>query len=107
MENRQEHGALLEERLGRGVASSKWIALHPKAIVEHLIMEKSDHCPIMLRTLGEQEAGPQPFRFFKAWIGDPSSYLVVQAWNSVPNVGMMCHRLTESVIYFTGFEALE
>lgn len=99
-ENRQEHGALLEERLDRGVACSKWIALHPKAIVEHLIMEKSYHCPIMLRTFGEQEVGPQLFRFLKAWIGDPFNYSIIQkAWNFAPNIGMMCHCLTKSLLF--------
>lgn len=51
--NGQEGLALIKERLDRAVVNDYWILHFPKATMEHLEMEMSDHCPILLHKDGE------------------------------------------------------
>lgn len=82
-----KHGlALIKERLDRAVADERWVIKFPKATEEHLTMELSDHCPIMVSTGGRIPFVRRPFRFVKAWASDKSSFKVVEnAWKRLEN----------------------
>ncbi|KAH1074289.1 hypothetical protein J1N35_026617 [Gossypium stocksii] len=84
----------IRERLDRGVASCDWLDLFPYYQVEHLSHAFSDHCPLLLDTMGkqrvEQVKGRRRFRFEAKWCLDSSFEEVVKnKWNSlsgsVPN----------------------
>lgn len=47
-DNCQSGQALIRERLNRALANRDWLSLNPKTIVEHLLFEASDHCPILI-----------------------------------------------------------
>lgn len=68
------------------------------AINKHLQGEESDHVPILLCLNSKENKANRPFRFFQAWISNPSCCTVVKkAWSSDHNRGMHCHRLNRSL----------
>ena len=63
-------------------------------MVEHLNLEESDHCPILIKTKGKKVFSRRPFRFLHAWISDNSSFQVINsAWNKEVKGGMESHKL--------------
>ncbi|KAF3455134.1 hypothetical protein FNV43_RR05582 [Rhamnella rubrinervis] len=71
-----------------------WISLYPSALLINLILELSDHNPILLISKGKREAGIRPFRYFKAWFMDKSCFGVVKnAWNGATAGGMEAHKI--------------
>lgn len=44
--------ALIRERKDKTLANHPWITFYPKAMVEHLNLECSDHCLILVCTKG-------------------------------------------------------
>ncbi|KAA3467662.1 reverse transcriptase [Gossypium australe] len=55
------------ERLDRGVANEKWMAMFPEITIQHLIHSFFDHCPLLVNTKkAEQWVKEKAFRF-KAW----------------------------------------
>ncbi|CAN1255306.1 hypothetical protein LINPERPRIM_LOCUS8934, partial [Linum perenne] len=59
----------LKERLDRSMCNADWMTLFPEAT--HLERLKSDHRPILVRTLHSDryDRRPRPFRFNAAWLG--------------------------------------
>ena len=93
-ENKQQGIALIKERLDRAVASRSWIHRFPQAVVEHLPLEESDHCPIVIKSEGATKTSKHPFRFLQAWVSDASSRQVVDsAWNMEVKGGMESHKI--------------
>lgn len=64
--NKQEGSVSIRKRLDRAISYSGWLELFPKATVQHLNMEYSDHLPILLKTNGEEVTYNLPFRFIQA-----------------------------------------
>lgn len=69
------------ERLDRGVANGDWRVLLPRATIKHLLRVASDHAPLLLNTVGEQNSEPKPFCFEPFWTRDTSCAAVIEkAW---------------------------
>lgn len=49
-ENKREGIARIKERIDRAVACHLWMERYPEARVQHLQMEQSNHCPILIDT---------------------------------------------------------
>lgn len=45
-----------------------------EASVKHLLMEKFDHSPILLKMVGNEKEGSMPLRFISAWIKDKNKF---------------------------------
>ncbi|KAA3453417.1 reverse transcriptase [Gossypium australe] len=74
----------IRERLDRGVASNRWLELFLNARIEHLTHSFSDHCPILLNTLGEAKHDLlynfDNFLFEAKWCLDSSFENLVRGW---------------------------
>ncbi|KAA3476340.1 reverse transcriptase [Gossypium australe] len=73
----------IRERLDRGVATITWIDLFPRYQVNHLSHSFSDHCPILLDTMGmDSTRGPnsQNFRFEARWCLDSNFEALIRNW---------------------------
>ncbi|XP_050207309.1 uncharacterized protein LOC126656749 [Mercurialis annua] len=80
--NRRAGDQLIQIRLDRFLANSKWQELFLDWQVSHLARQQSDHCPIILCTKVEnQRIVSKPFRFEPMWMRqDGFDDCVVQAW---------------------------
>ncbi|CAN1750215.1 hypothetical protein LINPERHAP1_LOCUS3970 [Linum perenne] len=60
---------ILKERLDRCLGNAIWFNLFPYSTTYHIERLKSDHRPILVRTLklSSQNLNPRPFRFNAAW----------------------------------------
>lgn len=47
-QNNQDGNLFIRERLDRVMSCNKWVEIYPKAIVKHLLMDFSDHAPILI-----------------------------------------------------------
>ncbi|KAG8481936.1 hypothetical protein CXB51_026729 [Gossypium anomalum] len=78
----------IRERLDRGVATLNWFNLCPQYQLEHLTHSFSDHCPILLDTLGKKRASrikDKPFRFEAKWcLEDSLEEEIKRFWNDSP-----------------------
>ncbi|KAA3478879.1 reverse transcriptase [Gossypium australe] len=74
----------VKERLNRGVANDKWKCLFSTGTIHHLPQSLSDHCPLLLNTLGENTRGSTPqFKFEAWWILENSlEEEIKSSWNS-------------------------
>ncbi|GMJ10636.1 hypothetical protein HRI_004732800 [Hibiscus trionum] len=77
----------IRERLDRGLASPSWWSLFPDFTLRHLSHTISDHCPLLVDTMGN--VGPssdhtlQGFRFDANWLLEPDfEKIVEQSWNA-------------------------
>ena len=80
------------------MASPRWLQENPNASVQHLVMEESDHLPILITTDEQNIRARRPCIFFKAWTMDLSCQQVVrraQSEGSTP--GMAWHKLGKSI----------
>ncbi|CAN1157947.1 hypothetical protein LINPERHAP2_LOCUS21850 [Linum perenne] len=61
----------LKERLDRCLGNAIWFNLFLDSTTYHIERLKSDHRPILVRTLklSSQNLNPRPFRFNAAWFG--------------------------------------
>ncbi|KAL5571536.1 hypothetical protein UlMin_021133 [Ulmus minor] len=74
---------MVRSKLDRGMANSQWWDIFPRVSLRILPANSSDHCPLVLNTMGEDGFLKRPFRFEPMWVEDPRSYLVVQhSWLS-------------------------
>ncbi|GMI84947.1 hypothetical protein HRI_002164000 [Hibiscus trionum] len=56
----------VRERLDRALATPRWWNAHPLYCVKHLVHSTSDHCPVLIDTLGHATAhSRQPVSLFK------------------------------------------
>lgn len=75
----------LRERLDRGVANPAWLSLFPNFSLEHLNHSFSDHCPLLLNTMGRVlhkiSRSSSPFRFEAKWcLDDAFEEVVKRGW---------------------------
>ncbi|KAA3484076.1 reverse transcriptase [Gossypium australe] len=84
----------IRERLDRGVANPNWIEFFPNYQIEHLTHSFSDHCPLLLDTMGGSRMDMQhkgrKFRFEAKWCLESSFDGTIRRWwedysDSVPN----------------------
>ncbi|CAN1806118.1 hypothetical protein LINPERHAP1_LOCUS24559 [Linum perenne] len=61
----------LKESLDRCMGNAEWFKLFPDSTTYHIERLKSDHRPILVRTLNsaKHNLSPRPFRFNAAWFG--------------------------------------
>lgn len=75
---------IIRERLDRGVSPLSWVNLFPGYRLEHLSHSFSDHCPLLLDTLGmawnNQNGFAKAFRFETKWCLDSSFEGLVRKW---------------------------
>ena len=70
-------------RLDRVLCNQHWIALLPESFYKYLSISTSDHTPILLHLLPNQDAGPKQFRFFNYWMELSDFHITLnRAWNS-------------------------
>lgn len=64
------------------VHSNNWAIKFPKAGVNNMPIQDSDHSPILLDTVLEKDRLKFPFRFMEAWVRDPSCREVIrESWS--------------------------
>lgn len=72
--NKRGGNANIKERIDRGLASTNWRSLFPRATISHLPAIGSDHNPILMDTVGEICNYPKPFKFEKMWTTSQESF---------------------------------
>uniref|UniRef100_A0A803NV61 Reverse transcriptase domain-containing protein n=1 Tax=Cannabis sativa TaxID=3483 RepID=A0A803NV61_CANSA len=70
--NKRQLPDLVKERLDRVIGSTDWLIRFPKAGVKALPIRSSDHAPLVLDLLFDQDNYHKPFRFLDAWARDPT-----------------------------------
>ncbi|KAA3487437.1 reverse transcriptase [Gossypium australe] len=74
----------IRERLDRGVATLRWMELFPSYQVKHLSHSFSDHCPVLLNTMGgkwdNQQYRTKKFQFEAKWCLESSFEEMVRKW---------------------------
>ncbi|MBA0548825.1 hypothetical protein Golob_019897, partial [Gossypium lobatum] len=74
----------IRERLDHGVATLSLVNLFPGYQLEHLSYSFSDHCPLLLDSMGvvwnNQDSLVKPFRFEAKWCLDSSFEGMVKRW---------------------------
>ncbi|KAA3475478.1 reverse transcriptase [Gossypium australe] len=93
----------IRERLDRGVATLNWMEPFPSYQIEHLNHSFSDHCPLLLDTMGGRRIDLQykeiKFRFEAKWCLKSSFEGLIRRWwedssGSIPNkLEIMSHSL--------------
>lgn len=79
-DNKRSGLANIQERLERGMANPLWLQNHLNFKITHLTMITSDHCPVLLGTIGQQLHLSQPFRFEQCWTRElMCNYIIDQA----------------------------
>ncbi|GAU23029.1 hypothetical protein TSUD_336770 [Trifolium subterraneum] len=70
---------VIEERLDRAMANSKWLMNYPNAKLLNLLASHSDHSPILLQNSPMIRNGsPHSFRFENSWLKEDDIDLVVE-----------------------------
>ncbi|KAL4325692.1 hypothetical protein GQ457_11G004850 [Hibiscus cannabinus] len=79
----------LSQRLDRGICNDAWYDLFPNSEVFHLQRLGSDHCPVMIDTICQRNAGfSRPFRFLFAWNNHSDFQSMLKAsWNTNSSMG--------------------
>lgn len=91
--NKQEGSASIQRRLDKAILSTRLLKFFPRAMMQHLNMEYSDHLPILLKTNGEEETYNRPFRLVQAWVIHISNFQVMKnAWETGPAHGMESYK---------------
>lgn len=71
----------IRKRMDRGIANSQWTLLFPHAKIIHLLVNSSDHAPLLLNT-SWSENSPKPFKSEESWARELGSLeFVKKAWN--------------------------
>lgn len=90
--------ACIREKIDRAVVDQQWVTMFPKAEMEHLPIECSDHSMIFLRMEGPGQYNCISFQFIKAWVSDKSTFSVVEnVWEEDWNDEMESHQLWRSL----------
>ena len=98
--NQRQITELILERLDRCFANPSWRVLFPEAVVTHLPMVFSNHCPVLLELFKPPPAGlEKPFRFHTMWLYHPQFPEIVQrAWNFETNLPIAIKNFTASAM---------
>ena len=69
----------------------------PRVGLLHLVSSQSDHYPIILDTVIDQDHNVRPFQFFNAWFRDVScKHVIKQAWQT-QSWGSPLHQLVQKL----------
>ncbi|MCI25216.1 endonuclease/exonuclease/phosphatase family protein [Trifolium medium] len=81
LRSRGEHD-VVEERLDRAMETQSWLDLFPNSQLLNTVADRSDHSPIILKLLEQENNGyRRPFRFENAWLEEERLHEVVTtAW---------------------------
>lgn len=100
--NNHTGDGLIKQRIDRGFVDKDWLQSFPMALVTHLQMEASDHCPILIKTLMPENRGRRHFRFLQAWSTELSFFDIInKSWNKNLMHGMNCNKLFRSLKHTT------
>ena len=82
--NRRPGSAHTKQRLDRAMANRLWMKKFPASSMSHLFSHASDHLPILLKTMKDQQVrgrGTGGFRFEENWLlWDNCEEVVIEAW---------------------------
>jgi exonuclease III len=98
--NNRDANAFVTARLDRMMASSSWIEEFVGAVVTHLAVQKSDHCPLILDIPDglRVQRRKKIFRFEAMWVKDEQCRGVVeQAWGDVVGEGSLMFQVVEKL----------
>lgn len=87
-------------RLDRSLCGDMWRQTFPEATLIHLAHFHSDHCPILLQTMGTRSPGigRRPFRFHDAWMGHRDFNQFIQDhWNMKDTLDASLQHLAQSL----------
>ncbi|GMI71729.1 hypothetical protein HRI_000842200 [Hibiscus trionum] len=81
----------IRERLDRAVANQEWWSMHPSYCVTHLVHSISDHCPLLIDTVGHtialRRTSRDKFRFDANWVLEEEvDDLIKSAWGDLDHV---------------------
>uniref|UniRef100_A0A803NJ54 Endonuclease/exonuclease/phosphatase domain-containing protein n=1 Tax=Cannabis sativa TaxID=3483 RepID=A0A803NJ54_CANSA len=82
-QNTRSYSHHIRKQLDRAIADDQWCVSFPRVTVVHLPIYGSDHAPILLKVVGDNEKLLYPFQFLEVWstsmeCGD----IISRAWNS-------------------------
>lgn len=84
--NAGEGVELIQERLDRALASSRWLDILSQTQVTHLPFTHSDHFPLLMSLHDNNSGGPYPFRGKEAWsLHDDFKSFFVNHWSQHDN----------------------
>nr|XP_027071698.1 uncharacterized protein LOC113696490 [Coffea arabica] len=80
----------IRERLDRCLGSVGWVQKYENAAVEHIEIEASDHCLLLMDTKSKQRRAKRRFFFDQRWARDEASIAVIKrAWGLEQNGSRM------------------
>nr|XP_027120381.1 uncharacterized protein LOC113737334 [Coffea arabica] len=87
----------VKERLDRCLGSVGWVQVYEKVTCEHIGMEASDHCLLMVDTKPQQRNGRRRFFFDQRWAKDKATVPVIRtAWGKVQD-GSRMYKVTRKI----------
>ena len=98
--NKWDGSAFVTTRLDRMMASATWIEEFDGAMVTHMAVQNSDHCPLLLKILdGPQTQRKKKIFWFEAmWIKDEQCKEVIeQAWGDGVADGSLMFKVVEKL----------
>jgi hypothetical protein len=98
--NKRQEEDFSTARLDRIFASTSWITAFNGAVVTHLAVQKSDHCPLLLSIPGDPPVSKKKkiFRFEAMWIRDEQCKGVIEhAWHDAVFEGSPMFQVVEKL----------
>jgi len=81
-----------QARLDRAICNMEWRSKFQEATVRHLAHSYSDHCPLLINTMGTDQptSGTRPFKFQAVWMEHHNfKDFIIQHWH--PNLPWFQH----------------
>lgn len=106
-DNRHSVMGNIRAKLDQALANDQWLSLFQNASLKALPACSSDHCPLILNTMGVGNFLKHPFRFEAMWTRDPRSTLIVKhAWSELypfPPAVTLCRKIAKTRIALTNW----